>query len=137
MTASSTRFTRLALIPGVAVAMILASLALSAPAEARKIRSDFFGMHDSQIANGSVPTVKLGSIRLWDSGTAWNQIETAPGVFDWSRWTTRSTTPGRPASDRSWCWARLRRSTPTTQSLMVPTGEEPIATPMPVRGSVM
>lgn len=84
MTASSTWFTRLALIPGLAVAMVLASLTLASPAQARTIRSDFFGMHDTQIANGSVPTVKLGSVRLWDSGTSWREIETAPAVYDWS-----------------------------------------------------
>lgn len=85
MTARRTRlFARLALIPGLAVALIVTSFGLTSPAQAQKIRSDFFGMHDSQISGGSVPTVRLGSIRLWDSGTAWRQIETAPGMFDWS-----------------------------------------------------
>lgn len=84
MTKSSNPFTRLALIPGLAVAMILVSLALATPAHAKKIRSDFFGMHDSQIANGSVPKVKLGSVRLWDSGTSWREIETIATVYDWS-----------------------------------------------------
>ena len=31
------------------------------------------------------PTEKVGAIRLWDSGVTWRQIETAPGVFDYSR----------------------------------------------------
>lgn len=86
MTESSNPFTRLALIPGLAVAMVLASLALATPVHAKKIRADFFGMHDSQIANanGSVPTVRLGSIRLWDSGTSWREIERMPGDYDWS-----------------------------------------------------
>ena len=83
MTTSSTRrLTRLALIPCVAVGMVL--VALSSPSQAQKVRPDFFGMHESQISSGSIPTVQLGAVRLWDTGTAWRQIETSPGVFDWS-----------------------------------------------------
>lgn len=77
-------FTRLFVVPGVALALVLTTLAFASPAQARKIRSDFFGMHDSQIANGSMPTVTHGSTRLWDTGTSWRHIETSPGHFDWS-----------------------------------------------------
>jgi hypothetical protein len=28
---------------------------------------------------------KLGSMRMWDSGVKWGQIETAPGVYDWTK----------------------------------------------------
>ena len=74
--------TRLAVIPGLVAALML--VALASPSQAQKIRPDFFGMHDTQIANGSIPTVKLGSIRLWDSGVTWREIETIPGSYDWS-----------------------------------------------------
>lgn len=85
MTATSTRLlTRLALISSLVLALVLATLTLTAPAQAQKIKPGFFGMHDGAIGSGSVPGVKLGSIRLWDSGTAWRQIETAPAVYDWS-----------------------------------------------------
>jgi hypothetical protein len=43
----------------------------------------FFGLHDaSGLAYQHLP---FGSLRLWDSGTTWRDIETAPGVYDWSR----------------------------------------------------
>jgi hypothetical protein len=43
----------------------------------------FFGLHDaSQQAYGRVP---FGSIRLWDAGVTWRDVETAPGRYDWSR----------------------------------------------------
>lgn len=86
MTAKRTTwFTRLALIHGLAVAMILASLVLVSPAQGTRIRPDFFGMHDWRIGSGLVPTVRLGSIRLWASGVQWRQIETEPSNYDWSR----------------------------------------------------
>ena len=75
---------RVTLIPGLAVAMVVAMLTLASPVQAQKVKPGFFGMHDSQISSGAVPGVQLGAIRLWDTGTAWRQIETSPGVFDWS-----------------------------------------------------
>ncbi len=81
----TTWFTRLALIHGLAVAMILASLVLVSPAQGKKIRPDFFGMHDERIASGLVPTVRHGSIRLAGAGLPWRLIEKEPSVYDWSR----------------------------------------------------
>ncbi|MFA6299376.1 MAG: hypothetical protein WC642_09420 [Nocardioides sp.] len=69
----------------VAFAIVVATLTLTPPGYAQKIRPEFFGMHDSQIANGSVPGVHVGAVRLWDTGTTWREIETAPGSYDWSK----------------------------------------------------
>ena len=78
-------------------AALLAALALAvtvgagpSPAQAHRIERSFFGMHDKQIVAGSTPKVPLGSIRLWDTGTSWRQIETSPPIltlpqFDWSK----------------------------------------------------
>ena len=83
MAASNVRLlTRLAVVPFVVAALVAG--ALSTPAHAQKVRPEFFGMHDSQISKGSVPKVQLGAIRLWDTGTSWREIETKPGVYDWS-----------------------------------------------------
>lgn len=50
-------------------------------AHAVRVSRGFFGIHDSsQQAYGRVP---FGSIRLWDAGVAWNDVETSPGVYDW------------------------------------------------------
>lgn len=81
----TTLFARLALIHGLAVAMILASLVLVSPAQGMKVRPDFFGMTDERIASGLVPNVRLGSIRLGAAGLNWRLIETEPSVYDWSR----------------------------------------------------
>jgi hypothetical protein len=43
----------------------------------------FFGLHDgSEQAYGHLP---FGSLRLWDAGVTWADVETSPGVYDWSR----------------------------------------------------
>ena len=31
------------------------------------------------------PQAPVGAVRLWDSGVTWREIETIPGVFDFSR----------------------------------------------------
>ena len=46
---------------------------------------EFFGVHDADPVGASWPKAPVGSLRIWDSGVAWNQVETAPGVYDWSR----------------------------------------------------
>lgn len=46
---------------------------------------EFFGMHDSDPVGESWPDAPVGSLRVWDSGAVWNQIETAPGTYDFSR----------------------------------------------------
>jgi hypothetical protein len=47
--------------------------------------SEFFGMHDSQPVGASWPSAPIGSLRVWDAGVAWNQVEKTPGTYDWSR----------------------------------------------------
>jgi len=42
------------------------------------------GMHIPQAKDGVWPDVPIGSIRLWDTGVSWREINTAAGVYDWS-----------------------------------------------------
>ena len=49
------------------------------------LESSFFGMHDADPVGASWPSEPVGSLRVWDAGVAWSQIETAPGVYDWTR----------------------------------------------------
>jgi hypothetical protein len=52
-------------------------------AQVIRVPRAFFGLHDgSQQAYGRVA---FGSIRLWDAQVTWREVETAPGVFDWTR----------------------------------------------------
>ena len=51
------------------------------------ISPQFFGVHHNGLA-GEGPTAwpqtRVGSIRMWDNGVSWREIERAPGVFDWT-----------------------------------------------------
>ena len=42
-----------------------------------------FGLHIPQIANGVVPTVSHGAVRLWDAGVSWGQVEQRRGRYWW------------------------------------------------------
>ena len=43
----------------------------------------FFGLHDGSMA--AYDRLDVGSVRLWDVGVQWSQVETSPGVYDWRR----------------------------------------------------
>lgn len=50
-------------------------------------------------STGLMPDFELGSLRLWDSRTRWQNIEPAPGQYDWSildRLVTNATEAGLP-----------------------------------------
>ena len=44
------------------------------------------GMHVAGVQDGAWPdaNVPFGALRLWDSGTAWSQIETTKGTYNWA-----------------------------------------------------
>jgi hypothetical protein len=42
-----------------------------------------FGLHVPRIANGVVPTVSFGAVRLWDAGVSWGQVEQHRGQYWW------------------------------------------------------
>ena len=50
------------------------------------IGAAFFGMQmNTGVLNQQPwPAPKFGTIRLWDTGTTWQEINTASGVYDWS-----------------------------------------------------
>jgi hypothetical protein len=72
-----------------AVIALVASLALVGcmPASASdvRIRSTLFGMHDGTASTASLAEINEGAVRLWDVGVQWREIETAPGVYDFTR----------------------------------------------------
>jgi len=43
-----------------------------------------FGMHIPQIAQGERPNANIGSVRLWDSGVAWGQVQQKKNLFWWN-----------------------------------------------------
>ena len=48
------------------------------------IESTFFGSHDHDPV-ASWPDGPVGSLRAWDAGVTWREIETAPGQYDFGR----------------------------------------------------
>ncbi len=70
-----------------AVAMALGLAATVLPAQpadaAMRVKGRMFGMTD--FTPSTFPEASVGAVRLWDSGVTWRQIETSPGVFDFSR----------------------------------------------------
>ena len=78
-------FPRRLLALGAAAGLAL-TLLPAAPAEAaagQRVKASFFGMHDGDPT--SWPAAPVGNIRLWDSGVSWREIETADGVYDFTR----------------------------------------------------
>jgi len=73
-------------LSGVLLPAVLAGVLLpTAPAAAVDVRVDtrIFGVHDGGLSSVSSGTV--GSLRLWDVGTTWRDIETSPGTYDFAR----------------------------------------------------
>jgi hypothetical protein len=50
---------------------------------AAPVPSTLFGVTINS-GTGSMPSFRVGAIRLWDSGTRWSEIERRRGEFDWS-----------------------------------------------------
>lgn len=57
-----------------------------------RVQDTFFGMHDGRVAQGVSADAPIGALRLWDSGTSWRDVETAPGDFTWTALDTAVTT---------------------------------------------
>ncbi|MDQ1598918.1 MAG: polysaccharide biosynthesis protein PslG, partial [Actinomycetota bacterium] len=79
-----------AVVATVAVAAALAGLLPAGPAAAAQapIGPGFFGVHHAGLhADGALgwPQTTVGSVRLWDNGVSWRELETSPGVFRWDR----------------------------------------------------
>jgi hypothetical protein len=55
----------------------------SVPHYAVHVPRAFFGLHDA--SGKAYRHLDFGSLRLWDAGVTWRDIETSPGVYDWSR----------------------------------------------------
>jgi polysaccharide biosynthesis protein PslG len=58
----------------------------SAVGEERRIPATVTGLHVAGVQDGAWPdaNVPFGGLRLWDNGTAWSQIETVKGRYNWA-----------------------------------------------------
>jgi hypothetical protein len=85
-TCSTTPYVVRRLRAGLVLLCALVALVVQGPvARADGIRPSraYFGMHDGSML--AYDTLRYGSLRLWDAGVTWPDIETSPGVYDWSR----------------------------------------------------
>ena len=75
-----------ALTAAVASVAIAGSTLLAAtPASAEQpVPKEMFGMHVPFISQGANPGISYGSIRLWDSGVAWGQVQQKKKKFWWN-----------------------------------------------------
>jgi len=44
-----------------------------------------FGVHIPEIALGEWPNIPVGSVRLWDSGTSWREVQPVQDQFDFTK----------------------------------------------------
>ncbi|MGA8246577.1 MAG: hypothetical protein WB797_06700, partial [Nocardioides sp.] len=65
------------------LAGLLAGPVAPAAAHDVRVRHTLFGVHDG--SGQSMALVHEGSVRLWDVGVRWLQIEKTPGLYDWTR----------------------------------------------------
>ena len=63
--------------------LVAGLLLVAAPAQAQRIKPDFWGMHDADWT--SPPSVPVGSANFTTSGTYWPQVQTGGAPFDWTR----------------------------------------------------
>ena len=79
------RRTARTLLAAAVAGAVVATLSPAVPAAAvnAKVDKRFFGVHDADPT--SWPRLSVGSLRLWDAGVTWRDIETSPGVFDFGR----------------------------------------------------
>ena len=73
------------LLAAVVAGTLAVVLVPAAPAGAKSYTVDkrFFGVHDNDPT--SWPAVSPGSVRLWDAGVTWREIETSPGVYNFAK----------------------------------------------------
>ena len=80
--------TRLVLTLALSFGLVGFAAPMGAQAAEPVIGSQFFGLHHAGLhvdgARGW-PQTQVGSVRLWDNGVSWREIERRSGVFDWSR----------------------------------------------------
>ena len=67
------------LLAGGSVAVAPAAQAAPPP-----IGAGLFGLHVNDLV-GHYPTVPFGTVRLWDAGVSWRDLEPSPGKWDFSR----------------------------------------------------
>ena len=67
------------------VGALLTTACLPAQASDVQVGHALFGMHDGTAGVTSFGGVHEGSVRLWDTGVQWQDIEKSRGHYTWTR----------------------------------------------------
>ena len=67
-----------------AAALTAGLVAVPAAAHAKPVAPEQFGLHVSSLGAGVTPRVSVNSVRLWDTGVRWNEINSKKGRYDWA-----------------------------------------------------
>jgi polysaccharide biosynthesis protein PslG len=81
--ATTRRWTILAVLGALVAACLVVAACLPASAHDVRVRHTLFGVHDASL--DSFGGVHEGSIRLWDAGVQWQEIEKRRGHYHWAR----------------------------------------------------
>ena len=65
-------------------AMLGSTIAIAPVASANPVPDVQFGQHVPAIANGERPNANIGTVRLWDAGVAWGQVQQKKNLFWWN-----------------------------------------------------
>ena len=72
--------------PVAAAPIASAPIAAAVPPLPGGLSNTFFGVHDpNPTGRNGWPLTSVGSLRLWDSGVLWRDIERSPGRYDFTR----------------------------------------------------
>jgi hypothetical protein len=72
------------MVLAVALGLFVGGVGAPSAAAATFVDGRLFGLHVPTIADGTVPTVPYGSVRLWDSGVSWGMVERSRGRYSWA-----------------------------------------------------
>ena len=97
----------------------------SGPGVGTVVPAQSIGLHVAGVQEGAWPdrNVPIGSLRLWDAGTNWSQVEAVKGVYDWAALDTALKTAERNGIDDV---LLVLGGTPTWNASRVRPGDYPV-----------
>jgi hypothetical protein len=64
--------------------LLLVFLICAFDADSQTVKAEFFGMHNADFSK-QAEGIRFATIRLWDCGVCWNQLETSPGNWNFDQ----------------------------------------------------
>ena len=67
-----------------AAALAAGLVAVPTAAHAKPVSPEQFGLHVASLGAGATPSVSVKSVRLWDAGVRWDEINPQKGQYNWA-----------------------------------------------------